>query len=71
MTRRLVSSMIIILLLCGINGFAQEKISLLSDFMYTRRDVPRYEEIKKETDPQKLAALLIDFMKEFEVKARV
>jgi len=56
--------MIMILLLSGLNGFAQEKISLLSDFMYTRRDLPRYEEMKKEKDPQKLAALLIEFMKE-------
>ena len=65
MTRRLVGSTIIILLLCGASGFAlQEKVSLLSDYQYTRRDVPRYEEIKKETDPQKLAGLLIEFLKE-------
>ena len=56
--------MIIILFLCGVGGFAQEKISLLSDYMYTKRDVPRYEEMKKETDPQKLAGLLIAFLKE-------
>ena len=64
MTRRLVSSTIMILLLCGTIGFAQEKVSPLSDYMYTKRDLPRYEEIKKEKDPQKLAGLLIEFMKE-------
>ena len=65
MTRRFVSLTIIILLLCGASGFAlQDKISLLSDYQYTKRDLPRYEGIKKETDSQKLAGLLIEFMKE-------
>ena len=64
MTRRLVSSIIIVLLLCGASGFAlQDKISLLSDYYY-KRDTARYEEMKKETDPQKLAGLLIEFLKE-------
>ena len=61
MTRRLFSSTIMILLLCGAGGFAQDRISPLSDFMYNRRDFPRYEEMKEEKDPQKLAALLIEF----------
>jgi len=56
--------MIMILLLCSTSGFAQEKISLLSDYQYTRRDLPKYEEIKKETDPQKLAGQLLAFLKE-------
>ena len=64
MTQRLVSSTIMVLLLCSAIGFTQEKVSPLSDYMYNRRDLPRYEEIKKETDPQKLAGLLIEFMKE-------
>ena len=63
MTRRLVSSTIMVLLLCGTVGFAQEKISPLSDYMY-KRDFPRYEEIKKETDPQKLAGMLVELMKD-------
>ena len=64
MTRRLVGSMIIVLLLCGASGFAlQEKRSLLSNYDYTR-DTARYEEIKKETDPQKLTGMLIEFLKE-------
>ena len=64
MTRKLVSSTIVILLLCGASGFAlQDKISLLSDYYY-KRDFARYEEIKKETDPQKQAGLLIAFLKE-------
>jgi tetratricopeptide (TPR) repeat protein len=53
-----------ILLLFGASGYAQDRISLLSDFMYTRQHLPAYEEIKKETDPQKLAALLIEFLRE-------
>ena len=63
MARRLVSSTIMILLLCGAGGFAQDGISPLSDFMY-RRDLTRYEEMKEEKDPQKLAAMLIEFLKE-------
>jgi tetratricopeptide (TPR) repeat protein len=53
-----------ILLFCGAISFAQERVSPLSDYQYTRRDLPRYEEIKKETDPQKLVGLLIEFMKD-------
>jgi len=64
MTRRLIGLSIMILLLCGASAFAlQDKISPLSDYMY-KRDFPRYEEIKKETDPQKLAGLLIEFLKD-------
>ena len=55
--------MIVVLFFCGTRGFAQEKISLLSDYYY-KRDAARYEEIKKETDPQKLTGMLIDFLKE-------
>ena len=65
MPKRLVSSTIMILLLCGISVFAmQEKVSLLSDYMYSKKDLPRYEGIKKETDPQKMAGLLIEFLKD-------
>ena len=64
MTRRLISLTIMILLLCGASGFAlQDKISLLSDYYY-KRDAQRYEEIKKEKDPQKLSGQLIEFLKE-------
>ena len=63
MTRRLCGSTIIILILFGAVGFTQDKISLLSDY-YMKRDLPRYEEIKKETDAQKRAGLLIEFLKE-------
>jgi tetratricopeptide (TPR) repeat protein len=52
-----------VLLLCGASGFAQEKISLLSNYYYTR-DAKRHEEIKQEKDPQKLAGLLIEFLKD-------
>jgi len=48
----------------AISSFAlQEKISPLSDYQY-KRDYARYEEIKKETDPQKRADLLLAFVKE-------
>jgi len=65
MTRKLVSLTIMILFLCCVSGFAlQDKISLLSDYQYTKRDLPKYEEIKKEKDPQKLAGQLLAFLKE-------
>ena len=64
MTRRIVSSVIAILFLCGASGFAmQEKISPLSDYQY-KKDYARYEEIKKEADIQKRADLLLAFVKE-------
>jgi len=63
MTRRLVGLTIIIVVLFGAVGFTQDKISLLSDY-YMKRDLQRYEEIKKETDVQKRAGLLIEFLKE-------
>jgi tetratricopeptide (TPR) repeat protein len=66
MTRRFISSIITILLLCGTGVFAQEKISLLSNYYYTR-DAKRHEEIKQEKDPQKLAGLLIEFLKERQI----
>jgi lipopolysaccharide biosynthesis regulator YciM len=62
--RRLIGSAIAILMLCGANILAQEeKISPLSDYMY-KKDFARYEEIKKETNPQKRAELLLGFIKE-------
>ena len=63
MKRRLVGSTIIIMLLFGAVGFTQDKISLLSDY-YMKRDLPRYEEIQKETDAQKRAGMLIELLKE-------
>lgn len=62
--RRLVGSTIAILLICGANTFAlQDKISPLSDYMY-KKDLPRYEAIKKEADTQKRSELLLDFIKD-------
>ncbi len=50
--------------LCGTSIFAvQEKISPLSDYQY-KRDYAQYEGIKKETDAQKRADLLLAFIKE-------
>lgn len=64
MTRRLVGSMMALLLLCGASGFAlQDKISPLSDYQY-KKDYAQYEEIKKEADIQKRADLLLGFVKE-------
>ncbi len=64
MTRRLVGSMMALLLLCGASGFAlQGKISPLSDYQY-KKDYAQYEEIKKEADVQKRADLLLGFVKE-------
>jgi tetratricopeptide (TPR) repeat protein len=42
---------------------AQEGISPVSDYQY-KKDYAQYETIKKETDPQKRAGLLVAFMKE-------
>lgn len=64
MTRRLVGSMMAVLLLCGASGFAlQDKISPLSDYQY-KKDYAQYEEIKKEADVAKRADLLLGFVKE-------
>jgi tetratricopeptide (TPR) repeat protein len=64
MTRRIVSSVIAIFILCGAGSFAmQDKISPLSDYQY-KKDYARYEEIKKEADLQKRADLLMAFIKE-------
>jgi tetratricopeptide (TPR) repeat protein len=61
---RLIGLTTAILVLCAANTFAQqEKISPLSDYQY-KRDYARYESIKKETDPQKKADLLLAFIKE-------
>jgi tetratricopeptide (TPR) repeat protein len=62
--RKLICSAIGIAVLCGAGIFAQEeKISPLSDYMY-KKDFARYEEIKKETNVQKRADLLLGFVKE-------
>jgi hypothetical protein len=63
--RKLVSSILAILVLCGAVGFAQqEKISPLSDYQYNKKDLPQYDAIKKEADLQKRCDLLIGFLKE-------
>ncbi len=60
----LIGSVAAFLLLCGVpNLVSQEKISPLSDFQY-KRDFAQYEAIKKETDAQKRADLLMGFVKE-------
>ena len=65
MTQRFVRSIVAILFLCGASGFAlQDKPSPLSNYMYQKKDLPRYEEIKKEADPQKRIDLLLEFLKE-------
>lgn len=64
MTRKIVSSVIVIFILCGASGFAmQGKISPLSDHQYNK-DYAQYEGIKKEADLQKRADLLMAFLKE-------
>jgi len=45
-----------------ISGFAQEKISPLSDYQY-KKDFPQYDAIKKEADVQKRADALLAFIK--------
>jgi tetratricopeptide (TPR) repeat protein len=63
--RRLVVLAVAILLFNGFNTFAlQEKVSPLSDYQYNKKDLPQYEAIKKEADPQKRADLLLAFIKE-------
>lgn len=62
--RSIVSTVAVILMLCGTNIFAlQEKVSPLSDYQY-KKDFAQYETIKKETDAQKRSELLLDFLKE-------
>jgi tetratricopeptide (TPR) repeat protein len=64
MTRRLVSSIVVILFLWGASCFAlQEKISPLSDFQYNK-DLKQYDDIKKESDASKRADLLLNYIKE-------
>jgi tetratricopeptide (TPR) repeat protein len=61
---RIVGLAIAISVLCGLFAFAvQEKISPLSDYQY-KRDFAQYETIKKETDVQKRADLLLAFIKD-------
>ncbi|MBN1567480.1 MAG: hypothetical protein JXA73_06515 [Acidobacteria bacterium] len=63
--RGIVALAVAILFLCSVNTFAlQEGISPLSDYQYSKKDLPRYEAIKKEADPQKRAELLMAFIKE-------
>lgn len=62
--QKLIGLITVILVLVGMNAFAfQGKISPLSDYLYNK-DYQKYEEIKKETDVQKRADLLIAFLKE-------
>jgi tetratricopeptide (TPR) repeat protein len=63
MTRRLVGSIVAFLFFCGASSFAlQDKISPLSDYQYNK-DVKQLEEIKKETDVEKRAGLVMSFLK--------
>jgi tetratricopeptide (TPR) repeat protein len=64
MMRRLFGSVVAILVLCGAIFAQQAKIYPLSDTQYRNKDYPRYLEIKKETDAQKRADLLVTFVKE-------
>jgi len=50
-------------LLAGMAGYAQEKISPVSDYQY-KRDYAQYEKIKAEPNLQKRADALLAFMKE-------
>jgi tetratricopeptide (TPR) repeat protein len=64
MIRRLVGSVIAILVLCGASALAlQEKLSPLSDYQY-KKDYAQYEAIKKQADVQKRCELLLSFVKE-------
>ena len=66
MTRHIVRTVVwtaVIALLVGVAGYAQDKISPVSDYQY-KRDYAQYENIKKETDLQKKADALVAFMKE-------
>jgi len=65
MTRaaRFAGAMVIAVAVCALIAGAQEKISPVSDYQY-KKDYAQYEGIKKETDPQKRADLLVAFMKE-------
>jgi tetratricopeptide (TPR) repeat protein len=64
MIRRLVGSIVAVMMLCGASGFAQEeRISPLSDFLY-KRDYQRFEEIQKEADSRQKADLLFALIKE-------
>jgi tetratricopeptide (TPR) repeat protein len=63
MMRKLGSLTIAILILCGTTFAQQTKIYPLSDSQY-KKDYARYEEIKKEPDPQKRADLWAAFIKD-------
>ncbi len=63
-SRFLGSIVVIVTIVCVMNALAfQEKISPLSDYQY-KRDFTQYETIKKESDPNKRAELLMAFVKE-------
>jgi tetratricopeptide (TPR) repeat protein len=65
MTRKIVGLSVAIFFLSGVVGlFAQEKVSPLSNYQYSKKDLPQYEGIKKEADVQKRADLLVAFQKE-------
>jgi hypothetical protein len=65
MTRalKIAGAMAIAIALCASFAGAQDKISPVSDYQF-RKDYAQYENIRKETDLPKRAALLIAFMKE-------
>ncbi|MBN2321843.1 MAG: hypothetical protein JXR49_22385 [Acidobacteria bacterium] len=62
--KRVIGLITVTLVLLGVNAFAfQGGISPLSDYMY-KKDYQKYEDIRKETDTQKRADLLVAFLKE-------
>jgi tetratricopeptide (TPR) repeat protein len=63
MMRRISGLTIAILILCT-TAFTQDKPNPLSDYQYSKKDYPRYLDIKKETDAQKRCDLLLAFIKE-------
>ncbi len=65
MTRaaRFAGAMVMVVAVCFLTAGAQEKISPVSDYQY-KKDYAQYENIKKETDSQKRADMLVAFMKE-------
>jgi tetratricopeptide (TPR) repeat protein len=63
--RKIAALAVAILVLGGLASlFAQEKISPLSNYQYSKKDLPQYETIKKEPDIQKRADALLAFVKE-------
>ena len=63
-TQRVIGLITVMLVVLGANALAfQGGISPLSDYMY-KKDYQQYEEIRKETDVQKRADLLVAFLEE-------